>query len=70
MKSRSACGLTVLRVVIGIIFSTVYLHFHYVVDVGAGSVLAAAATRLGLWLEPWCEPDAVMKRVALRLGMW
>jgi membrane-associated phospholipid phosphatase len=71
LARRVSAGLSMIYIplVAGIIFSTVYLHYHYVVDVLAGAVLAGAAWRLGPRLEPWCEPQAFMKRVAVRFGI-
>jgi membrane-associated phospholipid phosphatase len=55
--------------VAGIIFSTVYLHFHYVVDVGAG----AAVAMLSLWMAPRLELTferrAMIRWMAVRLGI-
>jgi membrane-associated phospholipid phosphatase len=59
----------VLPFVGGIVFSTVYLHYHYVIDVVAGAVLAAGCTWLGPRLEPLLEPQEVMKRFAVHLGI-
>jgi membrane-associated phospholipid phosphatase len=55
--------------VTGIIFSTVYLHSHYVVDVLAGAALACAGAWLGPRVEPWCEPRGMVKRLSICLGM-
>ena len=55
--------------VIGIIFSTVYLHYHYVVDVLGGAALACAGAWLGPRLEPWCEPRWMMDRLGIDLGI-
>jgi membrane-associated phospholipid phosphatase len=55
--------------VAGIIFSTVYLHYHYVVDVLGGAVLACAGAWLGPRLEPWCEPRAMAKRLGIGFGV-
>ena len=68
---RLSAGLSMLYVpiVTGIIFSTVYLHYHYVVDVLAGAALACAGAWLGPRLEPWCEPGELVKRLAVRLGI-
>jgi membrane-associated phospholipid phosphatase len=38
-----------LPVAIGLIVSTIYCRFHYVVDVVAGAVLAILAVPLGDW---------------------
>jgi len=54
-----------LPLVTGIIFSTVYLHYHYVVDVLGGAALACAGAWLGPRLEPWCDPHRVIKRLGL-----
>jgi membrane-associated phospholipid phosphatase len=50
----------------GIVFSTVYLHYHYVIDVVAGVVLAGACGWLGPRLEPLLEPRQVMKKLTVR----
>lgn len=55
--------------VIGIIFSTVYLHYHYVVDVVAGIVMAIGCGWLGPRIEPAFEPRGVRRWLALRFGM-
>jgi membrane-associated phospholipid phosphatase len=45
-----------LPVAIGLIVSTVYCRFHYVVDVLAGAVLAILAVPLGDWIyDRWTE---------------
>jgi membrane-associated phospholipid phosphatase len=62
-------GALYLPLVTGIIFSTVYLHYHYVVDVLAGMAAGCAGAWLGPRLEPLCEPRAVMKRMAVRFGI-
>jgi membrane-associated phospholipid phosphatase len=54
----------------GIIFSTVYLHYHYVVDVVAGTALAAGCIWLGPRLEPVLEPREVVEWFGARLGLW
>ena len=68
---RVSAGLSILYVpiVIGIIFSTVYLHYHYVVDVLGGAALACAGAWLGPRLEQWREPRGLMKRLGVRLGI-
>lgn len=68
---RVSTSLSILYVpiVAGIIFSTVYLHYHYVVDVLAGVALAGAGAWFGPRLEPWCEPRGFMKRLGVRLGL-
>lgn len=53
----------------GIIFSTVYLRYHYIIDVVAGSVLACACIWLGPRLEPWLEPREVRKWLTVHLGI-
>jgi membrane-associated phospholipid phosphatase len=58
-----------LPVVGGIVFSTVYLHYHYVIDVVAGAGVAAGCIWLGPRLEPFLEPHEMMRRVAVHLGM-
>jgi membrane-associated phospholipid phosphatase len=35
---------------LGLILATVYLRYHYVVDVPAGIILAAVCLIIGLWL--------------------
>lgn len=65
----SAVFVLFVPIVIGIIFSTVYLHYHYVVDVLAGGGLAVACGWLGPRLEPVFEPREVVRRFALRLGI-
>jgi len=54
----------------GIIFSTVYLHYHYVVDVIAGAGLAAGCIWLGPRLEPALEPREIVQWFGARLGLW
>jgi membrane-associated phospholipid phosphatase len=54
----------------GIVFSTVYLHYHYVVDVIAGAGVAAGCIWLGPALEPVLEPREVVERFGARLGLW
>jgi len=39
-----------LPMVLGLILATVYLRYHYVVDVPAGIILAAVCLIIGLWL--------------------
>jgi membrane-associated phospholipid phosphatase len=56
-------------IVTGIIFSTVYLHYHYVADVLGGAALAVGCGWLGPRLEPVFELREVVRRFALRLGM-
>jgi membrane-associated phospholipid phosphatase len=53
----------------GITFSTVYLHYHYVIDDVAGVALAGACAWLGPRLEPLLEPAAVARRLSVRLGL-
>jgi membrane-associated phospholipid phosphatase len=54
----------------GIVFSTVYLHYHYVVDVVAGIGLAAGCMWLGPRLEPALEPREIVEWFGARLGLW
>jgi membrane-associated phospholipid phosphatase len=56
--------------VAGIVLSTVYLHYHYVVDVVAGMGLAAGCVWLGPRLEPALEPREVVHWFGARLGLW
>jgi len=56
--------------VAAIIFSTVYLHYHYVVDIVAGTGLAAGCIWLGPRLEPALEPREIVQRFGARLGLW
>jgi len=58
-----------LPIVAGIIFSTVYLHYHYVVDIVAGAGLAAGCVWLGPHLQALLEPHEMLRRVAVHLGM-
>lgn len=58
-----------LPVVAGIVFSTVYLHYHYVIDVVAGGLLAAGCVWLGSRLGPLLEPREMRRRVELHLGI-
>ena len=58
-----------LPLVAGIVFSTVYLHYHYVIDVLAGGGLAAGCLWLGPRLEPMLEPREMRRRVAVHLGI-
>jgi membrane-associated phospholipid phosphatase len=44
-----------LPMVLGLILATVYLRYHYVVDVLAGALLAAICLALGPWLFRWWE---------------
>ena len=53
----------------GIIFSTVYLHYHYVVDVAAGVVLAGGCVTAGPFLEPLLGPREMKRWVTVRLGL-
>lgn len=57
-------------VVCGIVFSTIYLHYHYVIDVVAGAGLACACVWLSPRLQPLLEPRELRKRMAFRLGTW
>ncbi len=52
----------------GIVFSTVYLHYHYVVDVLAGAGLSAGCIWLGPRLQPLFEPREMMAWLGARLG--
>jgi membrane-associated phospholipid phosphatase len=67
LSGRVFAGL--LPVVAGIVFSTVYLHYHYVVDIVAGVGVAAGCVWLGPHLETLLEPHGMMRRVAVHLGM-
>lgn len=58
-----------LPLVAGIVFSTVYLHYHYVVDIVVGAALAAGCVWLGPRLQPLLEPHEMMRRVAVHLGI-
>ncbi|MBI4518677.1 MAG: phosphatase PAP2 family protein [Deltaproteobacteria bacterium] len=52
--------------VAGIIFTTVYLHYHYVVDVVAGAGLGAVTPLCARGLRRLCEPRLVRRWVAQR----
>ncbi len=52
----------------GIVFSTVYLHYHYVIDVVAGAGLSAGCIWLGPRLQPLFEPREMMAWFGARLG--
>ena len=54
----------------GIVFSTVYLYYHYVVDVVVGAALAAGCIWLGPRLELALEPREIVERFGTRLGLW
>lgn len=69
-RTSTAAFVGLAPVVAAIIFSTVYLHYHYVVDVVAGLGLAGACMWAGPRLEPLVEPGAVVRRFGLRLGLW
>jgi len=56
-------------VVAGILFSTVYLHYHYVIDLVAGGLLACACAWLAPRLEPLLEPHEVMKWLTVHFGI-
>jgi membrane-associated phospholipid phosphatase len=58
-----------LPVAAGIIFSTVYLYYHYVIDVVAGAALACGCAWLGPRLEPVLEPREVVKWFTVRFGI-
>jgi len=49
----------------GIIFSTVYLYYHYIIDVVAGAALAGACVHAGLRLQPVLEPQALKQRFSM-----
>jgi len=53
----------------GIIFSTVYLRYHYIIDVAAGALLACACAWLGPRIEPWLEPREVRKWLTVHFGI-
>ena len=57
-----------LPLVAGIVFSTVYLHYHYVIDVIAGVGLAVACAWLAPRLEALLGPWEVKRRFTLLLG--
>jgi membrane-associated phospholipid phosphatase len=57
-----------LPIVAGIVFSTVYLHYHYIVDVVAGAGLAVTCVWLGVHLEPLLEPREMRRWFAVHLG--
>jgi membrane-associated phospholipid phosphatase len=59
----------VVPLVAGIVFSTIYLHYHYVVDVVAGAGLAAGSVWLGPRLVAPLEPREMMRWVSVHLGM-
>jgi len=67
LSGRLFAGL--LPVVGGIIFSTVYLQYHYVVDVVAAVGVAGGCLWLGPRLEALLVPRDMMRRVAVHLGM-
>ncbi|MFI5396617.1 MAG: phosphatase PAP2 family protein [Candidatus Binatia bacterium] len=69
-RTSTAAFVAFAPVVGAIIFSTVYLHYHYVVDVLAGLGLAGVCMWAGPRLEPVVEPAAVVRRFGLRLGLW
>ncbi len=56
-------------IVTAIIFSTVYLHYHYIVDVVVGVALAAGCAWLGPRLQPIFEPREMLRWFAVRLGI-
>ncbi len=66
--SRPACAVFV-PLVGGIVFSTVYLHYHYVIDVVAGVAMAWGCAWLGPRLQPVMEPRDMMRWVAVHLGI-
>ena len=53
----------------GIVFSTVYLHYHYVVDVVAGVGLAAGCLWLGPRLQEVLEPREMLRWPAVHMGI-
>jgi membrane-associated phospholipid phosphatase len=55
--------------VAGIVFSTVYLHYHYVIDVVAAGALAVACGWSGPRLESLLRPREMRRRVAMHLGI-
>jgi membrane-associated phospholipid phosphatase len=69
-RASPAVGAIFTVLVAGIVLSTVYLHYHYVVDVVAGMGLAAGCVWLGPRLEPVLEPREVVHWFAARLGLW
>jgi len=52
----------------GIVFSTVYLHYHYVVDLIAGALLAGGCAWMAPRLQPLLEPHEMRRWLAVRLG--
>lgn len=60
--------LPLVLVVAGIIFTTVYLHYHYVVDVVAGVVLGVVTPYLAQALRQLLEPRLVRRWVAQLLS--
>ncbi|HXQ24584.1 MAG TPA: phosphatase PAP2 family protein [Candidatus Acidoferrales bacterium] len=56
-------------IVTAIIFSTVYLHYHYVVDVVAGAALAGGCAWLGPRVQPIFEPREMVRWFAVHLGI-
>jgi membrane-associated phospholipid phosphatase len=68
-ETSAAVFLVFLPLVAGIIFSTVYLHYHYVVDVVAGTGLAWGSAWLGPRLESVLEPHEMRKWFAVHLGI-
>jgi membrane-associated phospholipid phosphatase len=54
----------------GIVFSTVYLHYHYVIDVVTGAALAAGCAWSGPRLQVALEPREIVERFGTRLGLW
>jgi membrane-associated phospholipid phosphatase len=60
---------SLLPIVMCIVFSTVYLHYHYVVDIVAGAGLAAGCVWLGPRLQLLMEPQEMRRRVAVHFGM-
>lgn len=69
-RASPAVGAIFAVLAAGIIFSTVYLHYHYVVDVVAGTGLAAGCIWLGPRLEPALEPREIVQWFGARFGLW
>lgn len=56
--------------VAGTVFSTVYLHYHYVIDVVAGAAVAGGCASLAPRLESLFELRVLVQRFGARLGFW
>jgi membrane-associated phospholipid phosphatase len=69
-RTSPAAFVIFIPLVAGIVFSTVYLHYHYVVDVVAGAAVAAGCTWFGPRLEAVLEPREIVERFGARLGLW